>query len=229
MLWFYPVFLSPGDRRWVPLFAATAGGMWRRSQSRATLWHWQSLQGCLWSLMSVAFGRSLPQTLSMLRIGGTMLSLQIVKSWVCRRFSFMSQFLEHVYCYTVVSRIRMEQLCRVEMPTRFEPRQRGICHRLDSHTSGVQIFGKSWAAFKHFVGQNGHLTHLISFDQDSRPFIVLFSTDQPICMRFSQSAQRVHCFNRWSSWRRTWALYWSLLPASCKSCLQQVGRWKASN
>ena len=106
----------------------------------------------LWSLMSVAFGRSLPQTLSMLRIAGTMLSLQIVKSWVCRRFSFMSQFLEHVYCYTVVSRIRMEQLCRVEMPTRFEPRQRGICHRLDSHTSGVQIFGKSWAAFKHFCG-----------------------------------------------------------------------------
>eukprot|EP00434_Breviolum_minutum_P037522 symbB.v1.2.033271.t1/scaffold4105.1/size64512/3 len=49
---------------------------------------------------------------------------------------------------------------RVEMPTRFEPRQRGICHRLDSHTSGVQIFGKSWAAFKHFVGQNGsHRVH----------------------------------------------------------------------
>lgn len=49
---------------------------------------------------------------------------------------------------------------RVEMPTRFEPRQRGICHRLDSHTSGVQIFGKSWAAFKHFVGQNSsHRVH----------------------------------------------------------------------
>ncbi|CAJ1353309.1 unnamed protein product [Effrenium voratum] len=43
---------------------------------------------------------------------------------------------------------------RVEMPTRFEPRQRGICHRLDSHTSGVQIFGKSWGAFRHFVCQN---------------------------------------------------------------------------
>ncbi|CAK9099643.1 Ribosomal large subunit pseudouridine synthase D (23S rRNA pseudouridine(1911/1915/1917) synthase) (rRNA pseudouridylate synthase D) (rRNA-uridine isomerase D) [Durusdinium trenchii] len=43
---------------------------------------------------------------------------------------------------------------RVEMPTRFEPRQRGICHRLDSHTSGVQIFGKSFDDFKYFVGQN---------------------------------------------------------------------------
>ena len=29
------------------------------------------------------------------------------------------------------------------MPTKLEPRQRGICHRLDSHTSGVQIFGAS--------------------------------------------------------------------------------------
>eukprot|EP00931_Biecheleriopsis_adriatica_P043887 TRINITY_DN2507_c0_g1_i1.p1 TRINITY_DN2507_c0_g1~~TRINITY_DN2507_c0_g1_i1.p1 ORF type:complete len:839 (+),score=182.29 TRINITY_DN2507_c0_g1_i1:29-2518(+) len=44
---------------------------------------------------------------------------------------------------------------RVEMPTRDEPRQRGLCHRLDSHTSGIQIFGKSWGAFRHFVVQNG--------------------------------------------------------------------------
>eukprot|EP00439_Symbiodinium_sp_Y106_P082377 s119_g21.t1 len=43
---------------------------------------------------------------------------------------------------------------RIDMPTKLEPRQRGICHRLDSHTSGVQIFGKSWAAFRHFVCQN---------------------------------------------------------------------------
>ncbi|CAK0901152.1 unnamed protein product, partial [Prorocentrum cordatum] len=35
---------------------------------------------------------------------------------------------------------------RFEMPSGSEPRQRGICHRLDSHTSGVQIFGKSWEA-----------------------------------------------------------------------------------
>lgn len=33
---------------------------------------------------------------------------------------------------------------RVDVATRHEPRQRGICHRLDSHTSGVQVFGKSW-------------------------------------------------------------------------------------
>lgn len=43
---------------------------------------------------------------------------------------------------------------RFRMPSRDEPRQRGICHRLDSHTSGVQILGKSWHAFRHFVGQN---------------------------------------------------------------------------
>lgn len=43
---------------------------------------------------------------------------------------------------------------RFEMPSRDEPRQRGICHRLDSHTSGVQIFGKSWEAFRHFTVQN---------------------------------------------------------------------------
>jgi len=43
---------------------------------------------------------------------------------------------------------------RFEMPSHNEPRQRGICHRLDSHTSGVQIFGKSWDAFRHFTGQN---------------------------------------------------------------------------
>lgn len=100
MLWFYPVFLSPGDRRWVPLFAATAGGMWRRSQSRATLWHWQSLQGCLWSLMSVAFGRSLPQTLSMLRIAGTMLSLQIVKSWASFWSTFTVTLLFHASAWS---------------------------------------------------------------------------------------------------------------------------------
>lgn len=35
-----------------------------------------------------------------------------------------------------------------------EPNQRGICHRLDSHTSGVQIFGKSWEAFRHFTKEN---------------------------------------------------------------------------
>lgn len=44
---------------------------------------------------------------------------------------------------------------RVDMPSKNEPSQRGICHRLDSHTSGVQIFGKSWKAFRHFVVQNG--------------------------------------------------------------------------
>lgn len=43
---------------------------------------------------------------------------------------------------------------RFEMPSSSEPRQRGICHRLDSHTSGVQIFGKSWEAFRHFTVQN---------------------------------------------------------------------------
>lgn len=48
---------------------------------------------------------------------------------------------------------------RIEMPTRYEPKQRGICHRLDSHTSGVQIFGKSWDAFRHFTVQNG--THRV--------------------------------------------------------------------
>eukprot|EP00929_Paragymnodinium_shiwhaense_P120214 TRINITY_DN9211_c0_g1_i2.p1 TRINITY_DN9211_c0_g1~~TRINITY_DN9211_c0_g1_i2.p1 ORF type:complete len:1170 (+),score=303.41 TRINITY_DN9211_c0_g1_i2:96-3605(+) len=37
---------------------------------------------------------------------------------------------------------------------RNEPRQRGLCHRLDSHTSGCQIFGKSWEAFRHFMNQN---------------------------------------------------------------------------
>jgi len=43
---------------------------------------------------------------------------------------------------------------RFSMPSKDEPRQRGICHRLDSHTSGVQIFGKSWEAFRHFTVQN---------------------------------------------------------------------------
>jgi len=45
---------------------------------------------------------------------------------------------------------------RFEMPSATEPRQRGICHRLDSHTSGVQIFGKSWEAFRHFTTQNSN-------------------------------------------------------------------------
>eukprot|EP00927_Polykrikos_kofoidii_P040412 TRINITY_DN34552_c0_g1_i1.p1 TRINITY_DN34552_c0_g1~~TRINITY_DN34552_c0_g1_i1.p1 ORF type:complete len:1456 (-),score=225.31 TRINITY_DN34552_c0_g1_i1:179-4546(-) len=43
---------------------------------------------------------------------------------------------------------------RIDMPSHNEPRQRGLCHRLDSHTSGVQIFGKSWDAFHHFMIQN---------------------------------------------------------------------------
>merc|ERR1711957_424409 len=45
---------------------------------------------------------------------------------------------------------------RYYMPSHNEPLQRGICHRLDSHTSGVQIFGKSWAAFRHFSIHNGN-------------------------------------------------------------------------
>mmetsp|Transcript_62768 Transcript_62768/g.119221 ORF Transcript_62768/g.119221 Transcript_62768/m.119221 type:complete len:1348 (-) Transcript_62768:154-4197(-) len=44
---------------------------------------------------------------------------------------------------------------RYRMDSYDEPRQRGICHRLDSHTSGVQIFGKSWEAFRYFTQQNG--------------------------------------------------------------------------
>lgn len=43
---------------------------------------------------------------------------------------------------------------RFEIPSRDEPRQRGICHRLDNFTSGVQIFGKSWEAFRHYVAQS---------------------------------------------------------------------------
>mmetsp|Transcript_52211 Transcript_52211/g.151717 ORF Transcript_52211/g.151717 Transcript_52211/m.151717 type:complete len:680 (-) Transcript_52211:74-2113(-) len=43
---------------------------------------------------------------------------------------------------------------RFPMPSSNEPRQRGICHRLDSHTSGVQIFAKSWDGFRHFTVQN---------------------------------------------------------------------------
>lgn len=49
---------------------------------------------------------------------------------------------------------------RVDMPSKHEPRQRGICHRLDRDTSGVQIFGKSWEAFQHFATQNSaHRMH----------------------------------------------------------------------
>merc|ERR1719504_143945 len=43
---------------------------------------------------------------------------------------------------------------RFDMGSSNEPNQRGICHRLDSHTSGVQIFGKSWEAFRHFTAVN---------------------------------------------------------------------------
>lgn len=43
---------------------------------------------------------------------------------------------------------------RYELPCSDEPRQRGICHRLDSFTSGVQIFGKSWEAYSHFRKEN---------------------------------------------------------------------------
>lgn len=43
---------------------------------------------------------------------------------------------------------------RYEMASKDEPRQRGICHRLDLNTSGVQIFGNSWEAFQHFATQN---------------------------------------------------------------------------
>jgi len=43
---------------------------------------------------------------------------------------------------------------RFPMASSNEPRQRGICHRLDSHTSGVQIFAKYWEAFRHFTVQN---------------------------------------------------------------------------
>jgi 23S rRNA pseudouridine1911/1915/1917 synthase len=49
---------------------------------------------------------------------------------------------------------------RFEMGSSNEPNQRGICHRLDSHTSGVQIFGKSWEAFRHFTKENSsHRVH----------------------------------------------------------------------
>lgn len=43
---------------------------------------------------------------------------------------------------------------RFDMASKEEPRQRGICHRLDKDTSGVQIFGNSWEAFQHFATQN---------------------------------------------------------------------------
>jgi len=43
---------------------------------------------------------------------------------------------------------------RFDMASKDEPRQRGICHRLDLCTSGVQIFGNSWEAFQHFATQN---------------------------------------------------------------------------
>jgi len=43
---------------------------------------------------------------------------------------------------------------KFDMPSRTEPRQRGICHRLDHNTSGVQIFGNTWEAFQHFAAQN---------------------------------------------------------------------------
>eukprot|EP00928_Gymnodinium_smaydae_P041651 TRINITY_DN28159_c0_g1_i12.p1 TRINITY_DN28159_c0_g1~~TRINITY_DN28159_c0_g1_i12.p1 ORF type:complete len:824 (-),score=179.38 TRINITY_DN28159_c0_g1_i12:384-2855(-) len=43
---------------------------------------------------------------------------------------------------------------RFDIATKNEPRQRGICHRLDSHTSGIQIVGKSWESFRHFMAKN---------------------------------------------------------------------------
>lgn len=43
---------------------------------------------------------------------------------------------------------------RFDIGSANEPNQRGICHRLDSHTSGVQIFGRSWEAFRHFTKEN---------------------------------------------------------------------------
>jgi len=46
---------------------------------------------------------------------------------------------------------------RYDIGSTDEPQQRGICHRLDSHTSGVQIFGRSLEAFGHFTKENsGH-------------------------------------------------------------------------
>lgn len=46
---------------------------------------------------------------------------------------------------------------RFDIGSSEEPEQRGICHRLDSHTSGVQIFGRSLEAFGHFTKENsGH-------------------------------------------------------------------------
>jgi len=46
---------------------------------------------------------------------------------------------------------------RYDIGSTNEPQQRGICHRLDSHTSGVQIFGRSLEAFGHFTKENsGH-------------------------------------------------------------------------
>lgn len=43
---------------------------------------------------------------------------------------------------------------RFDIGSAQEPCQRGICHRLDSHTSGLQIFGRSIEAFEHFTRMN---------------------------------------------------------------------------